>query len=117
MWPRLAAYFGVQATSNQVFTKPYPKEGDVQIENSFLDWSHGKQEAWDSLCERSNLPEAKSTWAFGTWAFQDWVFQRSWSATLSISKARKFGWTGYKDSYESFIETFETFKRHGMIPS
>ena len=41
------------------------------------------------------------------------MFQRSGSATLSMSKARKFGWTGYKDSYDCFIETFDKFKKYG----
>ena len=115
-WPRLAAYFGANATSEQKFTKSPPKEGDVQLENSFLEWSQDKRKVWDELCEKKGLPSAKATFDFGTWAFQDWVFQRTWSATLSMSKARKFGWNGYKDSYESFIDTFDTFKKYGLIP-
>lgn len=117
LWPRLADYFGAKASSDQKFTKPRPEEGNVQIENSFLDWSQDKRKVWDELCEKKNLPEAKKTFDFGTWAFQDWVFQRSWSATVSINKARRFGWTGHADSYECFIETFEKFKKYGLIPS
>ncbi|KAM3425742.1 hypothetical protein BST61_g7674 [Cercospora zeina] len=117
MWPRLAAYFNAQAASDQKFSKPYPKEGDVQLELSLLEWSQDKREVWERLCEKQNLSAAKSTFDFGTWAFQDWVFQRTWSATLSMSKARQFGWNGYIDSYQAFIETFETFKRNGLIPA
>lgn len=116
LWPRLAAYFGVQAGPNQTFTKDLPKEGDVQLEFSCFEWAKDKRKVWDQLCDRQGLASAKSTFDFGTWAFQDWVFQRTWSATLSISKARRYGWTGYKDSYESFVETFEKFKQHGLIP-
>lgn len=61
--------------------------------------------------------EAKATWDAGTWAYQDWVFQRTWSATLSINKAREYGWTGHLDSYNSFVHAFEMFKSMGQIPS
>jgi hypothetical protein len=62
------------------------------------------------------MAEAKATWDAGTWAYQDWVFQRSWTPTLSMSKARKFGWTGYIDSYDAFINAFEKFKVLKQIP-
>lgn len=116
LWPRLAAYFGAKARSDQKFTKPYPKEGDLQLEVSFEQWSKDKREVWERLCERENMPSAKATFDFGTWAFQDWVFQRTWSATLSMSKARRFGWNGYMDTFEGFEKTFEKFKKHGLIP-
>lgn len=116
MWPRLAAYFGARASSQQEFTKARPSEGELQLDHSFLEWSAGKREVWDRLCDKSGAPDAKPTFDFGTWAFQDWVFQRTWSATLTVSKARRYGWTGYKDSYECFIETFEKFKKFRMIP-
>lgn len=116
MWPRLAEYFGAKASSDQKFTKPWPNEGDTQIEQSHVDWAKDKRKIWDELCERKNLPSAKKTFDFATWGLQDWVFQRGWSATVSINKARRFGWTGHVDSYESFIQTFEKFKKNGLIP-
>ena len=116
MWPRLAAYFGANATSDQKFTKPVLEEGDLQLELSLDKWARDKRVTWETLCEKQGLPLAKPTFDFGTWAFQDWVFQRTWSATLSMSKARKFGWTGYVDSYESFVRTFDKFKENGLIP-
>lgn len=116
MWPRLAEYFGAKASSDQKFSKASPQEGQLQLDHSFLEWSEGKRQVWEKLCEKKGVESAKATFDFGTWAFQDWVFQRSWSATLSISKARKYGWTGYKDSYECFIETFDKFKKFGLLP-
>lgn len=116
MWPRLAEYFGANASSAQKFSKPMPKEGEVQLDVSFDTWSKDKRAAWEKLCDKQGVPEAKATFDFGTWAFQDWVFQRTWSATLSVSKARRFGWTGYVDSYQSFVETFEKFRKNKMIP-
>lgn len=117
MWPRLAEYFGAKATSDQTFTKTSPQEGQLQLDHSFLEWSAGKRKIWDQLCAKNDVPSAKATFDIGTRAFQDWVCQRSWSATLSISKARRYGWTGYKDSYECFVETFDKFKKFGLIPA
>lgn len=123
MWPRLAEYFGVKASSEQVFQKPHPEEGTVQLDFSLAEWAAdghesgtSKREAWNKLCDRTNTPQAKETYDYGTWDYQDWVFQRTWSATLSINKARKFGWTGHADTYECLVETFEKFQRLGLIP-
>jgi nucleoside-diphosphate-sugar epimerase len=116
LWPRLAAYIGATASASQTFTNAYPKEGELQLELSLDQWSKDKREVWTRLCDRHGCSEAKATWDAGTWAFQDWVFQRTWSATLSVSKARRFGWTGYIDSYESFVHAFETFVRLGQTP-
>jgi nucleoside-diphosphate-sugar epimerase len=117
LWPRLASYFGSQASSDQKFTKQRPSEGELQLDVSFDTWAKDKRQVWEQLCERANMPAAKKTFDFGTWAFQDWVFQRTWSATLSMSKARQYGWTGYVDSYECFVKTFDKFKKFGLIPA
>ena len=116
MWPRLAQHFGAEAHSSYKFQKPYPKEGELQLERSLLEWSHDKEAVWNEICDKYGAPQAKATWAYGTWAFQDWVFQRTWSATLSVNKARKFGWTMNVDSYDCFIESFAEFVEAGLIP-
>jgi hypothetical protein len=38
------------------------------------------------------------------------------SALLSVSKARRYGWTGYIDSLDSFIATFDELAKQGVIP-
>jgi nucleoside-diphosphate-sugar epimerase len=116
MWPRVAAYFGARASSEQNFEKPFPTPGVPQLELSFAEWAKDKRPVWDRICDKAGVPQAKSTWDAGTWAYQDWVFQRTWSATLSINKARKFGWTGHMDSYEAFVKTFEKMKALKQIP-
>jgi hypothetical protein len=116
MWPRLAKYFGAKASSDYKFKTAYPREGDLLLEVSLAQWSQGKEEIWHKICDKYNAPAAKATWQFGTWAFQDWVFQRTWSATLSVNKARKYGWTHSVDSYDSFLDTFKTFESQSMIP-
>ena len=116
MWPRIAAYSRAHATSEQVFTKSRPYEGELQLDISLAEWATDKHEIWDRICDKYGCPEAKTTWESGTWAFQDWVFQRTWSATLSINKARKFGWTGHIDSYQSLVDAFDKFVELKQIP-
>ncbi|RDW56535.1 NAD(P)-binding protein-13 [Coleophoma cylindrospora] len=117
MWPRLACYFGATASSTQVFAKESPVEGTLQLEFSLAEWAKDKREVWDRICDKAGMPTAKATWDAGTWDFQDWVFRRTWYGTLSISKARKFGWTGYVDSYDSFRHVFEKLKELKQIPN
>ena len=116
MWPRLATYLGVSATSDQVFTKSRPQEGEVQLELSLAEWAADKRETWERICDREGMPQAKATWDAGTWHYQDWVFQRTWCATLSINKARKFGWAGHLDSFDSITRAFDKFASLGQIP-
>ena len=116
MWPRIAQSLGASASSEQTFEKPSPKEGEVQQEFSLSKWAEDKRPVWDSICDEAGLPQAKLTFDAATWAYQDWVFQRAWSATLSMSKARRFGWTGYKDTYESITEVFDKLKELKQIP-
>jgi nucleoside-diphosphate-sugar epimerase len=116
MWPRIAKYMGASATDKQVFTKSRPKEGETQLDVSLAEWAADKQEVWDRICDKHSCPEAKATWESGTWAFQDWVFQRTWSATLSINKAREFGWCGHIDSFQSLTDAFENFVKLKQIP-
>jgi len=116
MWPRLAAYLGATATSDQVFTKSRPKEGEVQLELSLAEWAADKREVWDRICEKAGVAQAKATWDAGTWHYQDWVFQRTWCATLSINKARKYGWTGHLDSFDSITHAFDKFEELDQIP-
>jgi hypothetical protein len=44
------------------------------------------------------------------------VFQRAWCSTLSPSKAREFGYTGYTDSYKSITTAFDSFRKMKQIP-
>jgi hypothetical protein len=36
---------------------------------------------------------------------------------MSTTKARKFGWTRYDDSYDAWIETVRTFENARVLPS
>ncbi|EME46837.1 hypothetical protein DOTSEDRAFT_70713 [Dothistroma septosporum NZE10] len=116
MWPRLAEYLGAQTSSDQNFDKSMPPQGEVQQEFSLAAWAEDKKYVWARICDEAGVPEAKSTFDAGTWAFQDWVFMRTWYPNLSMNKAKKFGWTGFIDSYDSMTTAFEKFREVRQIP-
>ena len=60
-----------------------------------LKWSQREdvQEAWKKLSERDGLQ--KDVFEQATWAFLGFVLGRNYNNVISMSKARKFGWTGY----------------------
>lgn len=116
MWPRLAAYFGTDGTQ-QKFEKPEPAYGDgFQQEFTMVEWAVDKKGVWERLCEKAGKPEAKPTFDNGTWPMQDWPFRRTWSAVLSMNKAREFGWNGQIDTYESLVKTWEKMREFGYLP-
>lgn len=121
MWPQLTSYFGVETSPNPSFDRASIKNLTIGVpsqEVSLVEWAtNDKRQAWEQLCESTGCPEAKGSWDGASWQMMDWVFGRTWSATVSISKARRFGWNGYIDSYQAFVETFERMKRLKQIPT
>ena len=116
LWPRLAEYVGAEASSTVSFPKPYPEEGEVRLDLSFVEWAKDKRQVWDCICDRAEIPQAKATWDHGTWGFQDWVFGRAWSGTSSMSRAYSLGFTGYIDTFQSFTQTIGKFVDRRQIP-
>lgn len=70
--------------------------------------------AWNSLKDRYNLDQA--VWDKATWDFLTFVLGREWGCVASMSKARKLGWTGYEDTWESFERTFDSLEKEGVLP-
>lgn len=61
MWPRLAAWFGAAASSDQSFLQKAPTVGEPHLKVNLEDWARGKREVWGSLCEKAGVPQAKAT--------------------------------------------------------
>lgn len=78
------------------------------------DWAQGKQQYWDSVCEKYGGDKDAFDW--GTWGFFDWMIGKAWPTTSSMSKARKFGWHRHDDTYETYVETFRAFENAGVLP-
>ncbi|KAL2842031.1 hypothetical protein BJY01DRAFT_256858 [Aspergillus pseudoustus] len=69
---------------------------------------------WEELREEFGLES--ETWDKATWRFATFLLSREFSCVVSMSKARKFGWTGYVDTWDAFEETFDTLEREGILP-
>lgn len=78
------------------------------------DWAADKRPVWKRICAKYGGSEA--AFDCGTWGFFDWSVGKAWPTTSSISKARRFGWNRYDDTYETWCETFRTFANAGMLP-
>lgn len=87
-----------------------------RMEHNFLmtEWAQGKDSVWKQVVDKyGGNPEAYN---WGTWDFFDWAVGKAWFTIGSVSKARKFGWTRYDDSYEAWIATFRSFENAGVLP-
>ena len=141
LWPRLAKYFGLSVPKGQfeqlapMASKtdlhpqvPISVEADKiglsgRVSQSHLDqridlvkWAQDKevQQAWKRLAEREGLDaEALSK---ASWAFAGFVLGRDYDIVLSMAKARKLGWEGYIDTWESFEKSFAQLKQARVIP-
>lgn len=72
------------------------------------------KEAWEKLKTKYNLDQG--AWDHATWDFLTFVLGRQWGCVASMTKARKLGWTGYEDTWDSFERTFEVLEKEGILP-
>jgi hypothetical protein len=121
LWPKIASHFGLTIPPDQFarpaplparFEIPFPppiamdahkmglvgskyiKQGENIQRVDLVRWTQRPEvkQAWKRLVEREGLDEG----AFGsaTWFFLGVLFGRNYGQVMSMSKARKFGWTG-----------------------
>lgn len=69
---------------------------------------------WTELRDRFNL--SQDTWDSATWRFLAFLLGREISCVVSMSKARKLGWQGYEDTWDSFCKVFDALEREGIVP-
>ena len=79
------------------------------------DWAKDKKAVWEKVCDKYG--GSKEAFDWGTWGFFDWSIGKAWPTIMSVSKARKFGWNRYDDTFETWVETFKTFANAGVLPS
>ncbi|KAH6688492.1 NAD-dependent epimerase/dehydratase [Plectosphaerella plurivora] len=112
-WPKLGKYFGIDFPD----TQEWKASGEGQrMEHNFLmtQWAKDKEPIWRRVVEKhGGNPDA---FGWGTWDFFDWAVGKAWFTIGSVSKARKFGWTRYDDTYDTWIETFRAFENAGVLP-
>ncbi|KAI4723199.1 NAD dependent epimerase/dehydratase family protein [Aureobasidium sp. EXF-10727] len=79
-------------------------------------WAQRKDviEAWEGIRDKHNLDQ--KAWGKATWNFLTFVLGRHYSCVVSMSKARKLGWTGYKNIWDCMQETFYLSEKEGVLP-
>ncbi|KAI5367304.1 hypothetical protein Slin15195_G024310 [Septoria linicola] len=115
MWPRLAETFRAYSTPDQIFSKAEPAMGELRQEFSLARWAADKKPLWCEMCDATGTPEAKDAFDCAAWQSLDESFQRSWTCNVSMSKAREYGWSGFKDSFDSFSSAFADLKTQRKI--
>ncbi|KAH0401846.1 NAD dependent epimerase/dehydratase family protein, partial [Aureobasidium melanogenum] len=71
--------------------------------------------AWKKLSEREGLDA--SAFDNATWMFLNFVLGRNFDLVISMSKARKAGWTGYQDTWESIEGALERLVGEKVVPA
>lgn len=79
-------------------------------------WSQREdvKEAWKKVQSKYNLDE--DAWDKATWDFLTFVLGRGWGCVGNVNKARKLGWTGYEDTWDSFENAFRMLEKGGVLP-
>lgn len=142
LWPRVAQKFGCKIPSRQ-FERPTPAAsvvklqaippfedlaaetgmegkvgyGKVEQRIDLVKWSQRKdvKDAWERLAAREGLE--KKTFENATWAFLGFILGRNYDIVISMSKARKLGWTGYVDSWDALEESFNDLSQEKIAPA
>ncbi|KAI9838188.1 MAG: hypothetical protein M1837_002617 [Sclerophora amabilis] len=141
MWPKLAERYGCTVPADQ-FSTPAPdasemklhprppiadvaerlglqdqvSQGLVRQRIDLLKWSqkHEVRQAWERVASRAGLE--KDSFDKATWGFLGFVLGRNYHIVLSMSKARKFGWTGYVDTWDALEECLAELEQEKIIP-
>ena len=142
MWPKLAKRFGCHVPPDQ-FAKPTGDEGSVmelsknppiadlakqiglegkiepgKVEQriDLIKWSQKDEakKAWEKLAQREGLE--KDGFEKATWGFLGFVLGRNYNLVISMSKARRLGWTGYVESWDALSECFKELEAEKVLP-
>jgi nucleoside-diphosphate-sugar epimerase len=102
LWPRFAAYFGVE------YAEP--------ITFPLQEYMADKAELWQQLVEQHGLKN-HSIDELVQWGFGDFIFNVEADAFFDVNKLRRFGFHEmHLDSFESFRQQFEHLKAAKIIP-
>ena len=142
LWPRMAQRWGVEVPEDMFAVEPRVKgsatelhenppimdaatgiglknclqRGVVETRIDLEKWAQRKEvkEAWERIAERDGLE--KEAFGKATWGFLGFVLGRKYDIVVTMRKARKYGWTGYKDTWEALEETFGELEAEKVVP-
>ncbi|KIW79291.1 hypothetical protein Z517_05903 [Fonsecaea pedrosoi CBS 271.37] len=107
-WPVLAKHFGINAPE-PVFDDPKrPKHFDMEA------WAKDKRPVWERVVKKYGGKVEAFDWC--SWDYLPWCMGRTWSSLSSMNKARKFGWTRFDDSQDTYLSAIRCFENAGVLP-
>ncbi|KAI9724977.1 MAG: hypothetical protein M1812_000253 [Candelaria pacifica] len=141
LWPKLAKRFGTKVPSDQ-FSLPAPDCSSVELAErppiaelapemglegrvsrskveqrcDLIKWSQKEEvkKAWKKLAKKHELEE--DAFDKATWGFLGFVLGRNYDLVISMSKARKLGWTGYVDTWDALSESWDELEQEQILP-
>ncbi|KAK5125158.1 hypothetical protein LTR85_000834 [Meristemomyces frigidus] len=81
-----------------------------------IKWSQREdvKKAWDTLAKREGLEH--DAFEKATWGFLGFVLGRNFDLVISMNKARKAGWTGFQDTFDSLSESMDDLVAEKVLP-
>ncbi|KAK2600408.1 hypothetical protein N8I77_009944 [Diaporthe amygdali] len=114
-WARLSEHFGMKIPD--IPDSAWKASGNGQKMESQIkmtEWAKDKKNVWERVVAKHGGNPKAFDWA--TWDILDWGLGEGWLAITTVSKARKFGWMRFDDTYDTWIETFRSFENAGVLP-
>jgi len=103
MWPKLAAYFGVEWEGYQGEPRP--------LEQSMA----GREDQWRRIAEEDNLREPELD-RVASWWHTDGDLGRNIEVVTDMGKSRDAGFTGYRRTLDAFTSLFDRYRADRLIP-
>ncbi|UOQ55253.1 SDR family oxidoreductase [Hymenobacter cellulosivorans] len=103
LWPRLAAWFGVEAVGFDGTI--HPLEAELSQDAA----------VWRELAERHQLQEADLSRLASPW-HTDLDLGRPIEVMTDMAKSRKLGFREYQSTEDSFLDLFEQLRQDRLIP-
>ena len=103
MWPRLAAYFGVEAVGFEGAPRPLEEQ------------MRGMEPVWLDIAGRRGLAEADLS-RVSSWWHTDGDLGRNIEVVADMSKSRLAGFTGCRRTEDCFLQLFDRFRTDQLIP-
>jgi nucleoside-diphosphate-sugar epimerase len=103
LWPRLAAYLGVEAA-------PYP--GHAQPLETMME---DAVPIWDRIVEKHGLVRNPLA-TVASWWHSDADLGREVECFNDMTKSRKLGFLAYQDTIASFTDAFDRLRRDRIVP-
>lgn len=101
LWPRIADLFGMDAQAPQ------------QI--CLADMMADKAQVWDRIVKDNGLRPSRIE-QVANWAYLDGLLAATWDDISHTGRARRYGFDGFADSEDAFLETLSSLRNERIIP-